>query len=189
MSYPWNNEPRFNELKMSGEGDILVYKAGTEKASVYIVDNDIEKIVCTYDGKEQVITKKQRRYISVGEGSVRRDVFHYVVPKGPLPSLRVGITRHVATSTWSSLPHAFELHAEPGFEEVFFYLLEGGPQRAIQVGRGVWFDNSPVDEVWPVKHRSWSTIPMGYHPVVGEPGVIVSYIWAYIAKKAEWEKV
>ena len=61
--------------------------------------------------------------------------------------------------------------------------------RAIQVGRGVWFDNAPVDAVWSVADRSFGTVPMGYHPVVGEPDVRVSYVWVYLAKKEKWEKV
>ena len=103
--------------------------------------------------------------------------------------MRLGITQHRGQGTWSSLPHAFELHTEPGFEEVFFYLLDGSPQRAIQVGRGVWQDNSPVDAIWPVSDRTFGVVPMGYHPVVGEPGVRVSYVWVYLAKKKAWEKI
>jgi len=30
---------------------------------------------------------------------------------------------------------------------------------------------------------------MGYHPVVGEPGVQISYVWVYLAKYPRWEKV
>jgi hypothetical protein len=30
---------------------------------------------------------------------------------------------------------------------------------------------------------------MGYHPVVGEPGVHISYVWVYLAKYPRWEKV
>jgi 5-deoxy-D-glucuronate isomerase len=103
--------------------------------------------------------------------------------------MRLGITRHRGTGTWSSLPHDFELNTEPGFEEVFFHLLSGESQRAIQIGRGVWSDNTDVDSSWPVRDHTFSTIPMGYHPVVGEPGVSVSYVWVYLCKKASWEKI
>ena len=104
-------------------------------------------------------------------------------------AMRVGITHHRGTGTWSSLPHDFELNTEAGFEEVFFYILKGKPMRALQLGRGVWFDNSAVDDVWPIAHETFGTVPMGYHPVVGEPGVNVSYVWVYLAKHARWEKV
>ena len=67
--------------------------------------------------------------------------------------------------------------------------MKGTTQRGIQVGKGVWEDGTPVDEVWPIKDRMFSAVPMGYHPVVGEPGVNVSYVWAYLAKKKSWEKV
>ncbi|EKD47808.1 MAG: hypothetical protein ACD_65C00280G0003, partial [uncultured bacterium] len=105
------------------------------------------------------------------------------------PMMRLGITKHCGLGTWSSLPHDFELNTEPDFEEVFFYLIEGGPKRGFQVGRGVWHDNSEVDGVWPIKDRTFSTVPMGYHPVVGEPHANVSYIWVYLVKKPHWEKI
>lgn len=187
--YKWNNENKLQTLKVSGENDVLVFETGDEKAKVYIQNNDIAKVVCSYNGKETVINKSERAHLVPGEGNTQRDVYHYLKPGGPLPTLRLGITKHRGTGTWSSLPHQFELETEPGFEEVFFHLLQGKPERAIQLGRGVWADNSPVDEAWFVYDRSWSTIPMGYHPVVGEPGVEVSYIWAYLAKKPKWEKV
>lgn len=189
MSYPWNNDCRLDTLKVTGNTDVLIYETKSEKAEVYISENDISKVVCYYKDATVVIDKKQRHHIVVGEGNTKRDVYHYLKPGGPLPYLRLGITKHSASGTWSSLPHDFELRTEPGFEEVFFYILTGGPQRAIQVGRGVWPDGSAVDEIWAVKDRSWSMIPMGYHPVVGEPAVSVSYIWAYLAKKKEWEKI
>ena len=94
-----------------------------------------------------------------------------------------------STGTWSSLPHDFELRTEPGFEEVFFYLLEGETKVAIQRGNGIWFDNKRVDDAWIVKDLTFGTIPMGYHPIVAEPNVQVSYIWVYLCKKPEWEKI
>lgn len=187
--YKWNNEPKFQTLKISSKENILIYEAGEEKAEIYITGNDIEKVICYHQGKETVIDKTKVVKITPGEGNTQRDVFHYVLPGGPLPTFRIGITKHLKASTWSSLPHKFELDTEPGFEEAFFYLLKGGNKRAIQVGKGVWCDNSPVDGAWQVENMSWGTIPMGYHPVVGEPGVEVSYIWVYLCKKPEWEKV
>ena len=103
--------------------------------------------------------------------------------------MRLGITVHRGDGTWSSLPHDFELNTEPGFEEVFFYILNGATKRGIQVGKGVWHDNSPVDSAWPIIDQTFGTVPMGYHPVVGEPNVHVSYVWVYLAKKKSWEKI
>jgi 5-deoxy-D-glucuronate isomerase len=57
----------------------------------------------------------------------------------------------------------------------------------VQVSRRLARHN--VDASWLVRDRSFGTIPMGYHPVVGEPGVHVSYVWAYLVKKKEWEKI
>jgi len=116
-------------------------------------------------------------------------VYHYLKPNGPAPTMRLGITKHKGVATWSSLPHDFELNTEAGFEEIFFYILEGGPKRAIQVGKGVWYDNKRVDSAWIVENKSFGVVPMGYHPVAGFPKVRVSYVWVYLAKKKKWEKV
>lgn len=189
MSYHWMNKNRLETLSVSGSEDILVFETEVEKAEVHIADNDISKVIHITNDSQTVIEKSQRHHLVVGEGNTQRDVYHYLKPDGPSPFLRLGITIHRGLGTWSSLPHDFELRTEPGFEEVFFYLLRGESERAIQVGKGMWCDGSIVDKVWFVNDHSWSTIPMGYHPVVGEPGVKVSYIWAYLAKKEEWEKI
>lgn len=189
MKYEWINEAKFDTLAASGEGDVLTYAAGDEKAEVHLSENGIEKVVFTYKGKTHVVSAADSKHIVVGEGNAKRDVFHFLRPDGPAPTMRLGITKHIGLGTWSSLPHPFELNAEPGFEEAFFYLIEGGSGRAVQVGRGVWCDNSQVDAVWPALDRRFAAIPMGYHPVVGEPDVHVSYVWVYLAKKKEWEKI
>ena len=103
--------------------------------------------------------------------------------------LRVGVTHHLGEGSWSSLPHKFENNLEKGFEELFFYLLKNKPSQAIQVGKGVWHNFKKVDSAWKVNNKSFSQIPMGYHPVVGLPNVKVSYIWAYLAKYKRWEKI
>lgn len=189
MKYEWINEPKFETLSVSGEGDVLIYIAGDEKAELHLKGADIEKVVFTRGGEVHTISADQATRITVSDGNSKRDVFHFLKPKGPAPTMRLGITKHIGLGTWSSLPHPFELNPEAGFEEAFFYLLEGGSGRAIQRGHGVWCDNSQVDDVWKVRDRSFGAIPMGYHPVVGEPGVHVSYVWVYLAKKQEWEKI
>jgi len=139
---------------------------------------------------DKTIAAADAKHIVVGAGNWERDVYHYLIPNpAPHLQLRLGITIHRGAGTWSSLPHDFENAPEAGFEEVFFYLLEGTTQRAIQVGRGLWEDGGAVDEVWAVGDREFGAVPMGYHPVVGEPGVQVKYIWAYLAKKQAWEKI
>ncbi|HNQ45475.1 MAG TPA: 5-deoxy-glucuronate isomerase [Syntrophorhabdus sp.] len=189
MSYRWNNEKRLMTLEVTGEENLLCFDTGSEKAEVYLEGGNIARVVCEVSGITTTIDRSEAKKIIVGEGNYERAVYHYLTPNGPCPTLRLGITKHNAYGTWSSLPHPFELMPEKGFEEVFFYLLEGGSERAVQVGRGIWFNGSSVEDAWFVHDHSWSTIPMGYHPVVGEPGVHVSYVWAYLAKKKEWEKI
>ena len=143
-----------------------------------------------YDGFSGLT--KNAHHIVVGEGNLKRDVYHFSTPDGPLPTLRCGYTVHNGENTWSSTPHPFEMNPKSGFEEVFLYLLSSGTWeagKAIQVGKGKWTDGDLVDSIWSVKDSDISAIPMGYHPVVGEPGVHVSYIWAYLAKHKEWEKL
>lgn len=190
MIYEWSNKARLDTLNVAGENDVLVFEASGERAEARLADGVISNVVFTHGSSTPVVVEaKDARAMVVGEGNAERDVYHYLMPGGPAPTMRLGITIHRGKGTWSSLPHDFELNTEPGFEEVFFYILKGGSERGIQVGRGVWFDNEPVDTVWPIKDRTFGTVPMGYHPVVGEPGVHVSYVWAYLAKKKSWEKV
>ena len=180
-------------LKVSGENDILVFATPTERATVTLsADGNIASVIHAdlVSGSETTIPTADSHHIVVGAGNWERDVYHYLKPcEQSHLQLRLGITMHRGTGTWSSLPHDFENAPEAGFEEVFFYLLEGTTQKAIQVGRGLWEDGASVDEVWPVSNREFSAVPMGYHPVVGEPGVNVKYVWAYLAKKQAWEKI
>jgi len=189
MSYQWCNEKYLDTLEVSGENNELVFKSKTEKATIQIIDNDIESVSYEFNNQVFNIEKNERHHIIVGDGNAKRDVYHYLRPNSFAPTMRLGITKHIGFGTWSSLPHEFELNTEPGFEEIFFYLLEGTTQKAIQRGKGVWYSNEPIDDAWLVEDRKFGTVPMGYHPVVGEPGVHVSYIWVYLCKKQEWEKI
>lgn len=190
MAYEWCNEPKLRTLTAEGEGDTLRFTAGEEEAVVILKDGTIESVTFTKAGEAPVaITADQAHAIVVGESNWQRDVYHYLKPGGPAPTMRLGITVHRGQGTWSSLPHDFEESPEADFEEVFFYLAEGASGKGVQVGRGLWHDGSAVDAVWPIRDRVFGTVPMGYHPVVGEPGVQISYIWIYLAKKPEWEKV
>lgn len=199
----WSNEKRLDTLEVQADNihaketsGVLIFSNGPsdEMAQVYLDNGDISKVVFSgFGGRRNraTIEKKDALKIIVGEGNCKRDVYHFLKPGGPAPVMRLGITHHSGLGTWSSLPHGFEKeeNLEPGFEEVFFYILRGGSERAIQVGKGLWNDGTNVDAVWPVYNRTFGTVPMGYHPVAGEPGVHVSYVWCYLAKHKRWEKV
>jgi len=187
--YSWSFTAPLPKLKASGENGILRFDAGDEVAEVFLEHNIIKSVRYTDAKGSVLIPQSESKMITVGEDNHERDVHHFLYPSGPAPTMRLGLTVHKGEGSWSSLPHDFELHTEPDFEEVFFYLLEGSTQRAIQVGNGVWSDNAKVDSCWPVQDRTFSAIPMGYHPVVGEPKVKVSYVWAYLCKHPRWEKV
>ncbi len=188
--YGWSNECRLDTLEVTGSNNILVFESPGEKATVHLKGGTIQKVVFKKPGVKPItITIEEAHHVEVGEENCKRDVYHYLKPGGPAPTMRLGITEHLGNGTWSSLPHHFELNTEPGFEEAFFYILKGETKMAIQVGKGVWYDNEEVDDAWQVKDHTFGTVPMGYHPVVGEPGVHVSYVWAYLALHKRWEKV
>lgn len=191
--YPFNNKDNLPNLKSEGQEDVLIYRTQSEKATVYLnSQGDILNVLHNdlTTGETTIINHDQARYVVVGEGNHTRDVYHHLRPnKKSHLQLRLGLTIHRGKGTWSSLPHSFENFPQPGFEETFFYLLRGGTQRGVQIGRGQWCDGSEVDAVWRISDRTFSVIPLGYHPVVGEPDVEVRYIWAYLAKKKEWEKI
>jgi len=191
--YPFNNQNNLPTLKSEGSGNILTYSTPTERAVVYLNGHgDTINVVHTdlTTGEETNVPHGDAKHIVVGAGNYARDVYHHLGPNEmPHLQLRLGLTVHRGSGTWSSLPHSFENSPEPNFEETFFYLLQGGEQKGVQIGRGQWCDGSQADTVWQISDRSFSVIPLGYHPVVGEPDVEVRYVWAYLAKKKEWEKI
>ena len=173
-------------VKFSGIDESVTFTFGSTSGVL-----DVTRVEYQLEGRKFLIDVPTVVPAIIGSDATKRSVFHFldkqfVGNKG----LRARITIHGAVSQWSSLPHDFELNLEEGFEEIFFYGLgsEEAPG-AIQVGKGVWQDFSPVDNCWFVGDRQSSIIPMGYHPIVGLPGTTVSYCWAYIAKHPHWEKV
>ena len=162
-----------------------------EKLKILIKRNNYLKVFykTKLDDDFRLLKNNEFKIKIVGKKYFKRKVIHFLFRKNKDYKLRAGITYHLGEGSWSSLPHKFEKNLEKGFEEFFFYLLKNSPSEAIQVGKGVWHDFKKIDAAWKVKNKSFSKIPMGYHPVVGLPGVKVSYIWAYLAKHRRWEKI
>ena len=188
-THRWSRREILPTLSVEGNGDLIVFKAGDEIAEVQIKDLAIDNVLYSLGDQKTKISTDQSKRIVVGSGNNKRYVDHYLYPSGPARFMRLGLTTHSGPGTWSSLPHGFELNPEEGFEEVFFYMNSGGTGKAIQVGEGVWADGSRISDCWRVDNFSFSTIPMGYHPVSAEPEVTVRYIWAYLCKHPRWEKV
>jgi 5-deoxy-D-glucuronate isomerase len=192
--YQFCNNYDLKTLSVYGKDSSIVFETDTEKAVVKItVDSEIESIE-HFDKKNNsnvLLNMENSKHVVVGDGdNCIRDVFHWLKPTDENHlQLRVGLTVHRGLGTWSSLPHGFEDKLESDFEEVFFYMLKGGTERAIQVGKGVWWNKQKIDDVWKVENKTFSVIPMGYHPVVAEPNVEVRYIWGYLAKYKHWEKI
>jgi 5-deoxy-D-glucuronate isomerase len=125
-----------------------------------------------------------------GKGIATRDVWHYVT-REHCKRLRAGLTVH--RSAFSSTPHGFELSPEPGFEEVFYFLVVGDG-KALLEGEGLWPDGRAVDAAWPVRNRTLAQVPMGWHRVAALAGAdggvpLVGYVWCYLALPGRgWEK-
>lgn len=189
MHYKWSKKAPLNILTAKGHNNVLQFTAGPERAVVYLDNNRIAKVLYFCDKKKENILHQDAHHIIVGDNNWQREVYHFLKPGGVAPTMRLGYTVHNGRGSWSSLPHDFEKTPEPGFEEIFFYRLQGGSERGIQVGKGLWCDGTKVDEVWFVSNNTFGVVPMGYHPLVGEPGVQVMYVWVYLAKTSRWEKV
>lgn len=182
--YKWSNKNRLNKLKVEGADNVLEFYLGDEQVTVSLKGRDIEK-VSHYIKGEVTIIKEPFKLIR-GNRNSEREVHHYLKPGGPSKTLRLGITHHTLEGGWSSTPHPFELKPEKGFEEVFFYLLDGP---AIQISKGKWPNGSKAQEVWEAHDHTWACVPMGEHPIVGLPDARVSYVWCYNCIKKGWEKI
>lgn len=185
----WVNQQNLGDLSVTTTETGLLVSDGGEVAFVEVEEEKISSVNFSNGREEWTVTSDQAKVVNVGFGNTSRSVYHYLLPGGPASRLRLGQTFHDGKGTWSSLPHDFELNPENGFEEFFRYFISGGSGVAHQVGRGVWRDGAAVDAIWTVSNGDFATIPMGYHPVVAEPEVNVSYIWAYLVKFPHWEKI
>ena len=190
---------RLPTLSYDANDSEVIFETVAERVVVTVPDVDryfdASNFVISHERVETGVGRRtfsgdEGQHLIVGEGNTARDVYHWVSSSTGLPGgLRVGLTVHRGPGTQSSLPHDFELDLEIGFEEVFYYLISGGHRnQAVQVGLGLWHDGRRTDSVWSVSDKSFSVIPMGYHPVLSEPLTTVSYVWAYICKWSHWEK-
>ena len=185
----WANKRRLVELGVEVIDSGLRVSDGNEHALVDLVNGEIVEVRFSDGIEDWRVSRDEAKTVKVGAGNTARTVRHFLFPGSPASRLRLGQTFHDGEGSWSSLPHDFELNREKGFEEFFQYHLSGASSIAYQVGRGIWHDGEEVDSIWKVRDGDFSTIPMGYHPVVGEPGVRVSYVWAYLVKFSHWEKI
>lgn len=137
------------------------------------------------------ITNDVAQHFVKGTGVAERDVWHYVSSKH-CKRLRAGLTIHKSMA--SSTPHPFERTPEPGFEEVFFFILQlPANGKAILEGEGMGPNGQRIDDAWPVRDRTLAQVPMGWHRVVALPEEdgtfpMIAYVWCYLCKEERWEK-
>ena len=202
----WANEPYRGRLRAE-QMDVEFIRFADEETggavTAYVPEGDFAAVTMTVisDLVESPFTGlstfgiDQAKHFIKGEGITERDVWHFVT-REHCQVLRAGLTVHC--SVFSSMPHRFEMSPVKGFEEVFHFLIppaddEGG-DKGILEGCGLWPDGRPVDALWPVFHRCFAQVPMGWHRVVMLPSAEgglprLGYIWCYLALEGRgWEK-
>jgi hypothetical protein len=90
------------------------------------------------EGRTVTLTMDDAAHFLKGQNSASRSVWHYVT-REHATALRAGLTVHKPYSIVSSTPHEFELSPEPGFEEVFYFILPDGGKGTLE-GEGMWPD-------------------------------------------------
>ena len=179
------------------DGRLVVQYAGIDTVNFIDVETSESVTVVLADDFLDVLFKCNGRTLPLndakcfvkGKHIAQRDVWH-VVTREHATALRCGLTRH--RSAFSSTPHEFELHGEPGFEEVFLFKLPQGGKGLLE-GAGYWPTGRVVDKAWPIRDMDAAQVPMGWHRVVALPdgdGRVPElwYIWVYLCTKPEWEK-
>ena len=65
MSYQWSNDKVLDSLDAQGSNNKLIFNTELEKATVYIVDNDIESVNYEYNKSvDKKDTLQERKYFS-----------------------------------------------------------------------------------------------------------------------------
>lgn len=124
------------------------------------------------------------------KGELEDGTRRYVYPLFNDPALpfRAGLTLHATRGTWSSLPHEFEardalLSRPASFYEQFAFITEEPWMGGVVKRNGFLFDpeGNPekVNDILNVRDRDIVSIPLGAHPVSGDPGVKIGYFWVY----------
>ena len=110
----------------------------------------------------------------IGKGAARREVREILGHDGYSHRLRVGetVNRRGGWSSWP--PHSFDKDPANAskFEEVFYYFTDPKDGVAFQV---------QGNKIEPVLTGTEREIELGYHPVVGAPGVKLLYVWFYLS--------
>jgi hypothetical protein len=92
MAYSWCNKPLLDTLSVEGADNVLNFSSPREEAQVFLDGDDIGRVIFSLDGKKTMeIARSKAHAIVVGEGNAQRDVYHYLLPGGPAPTMRLGI--------------------------------------------------------------------------------------------------
>ena len=197
QKWTWVNEPKPDRLRVEQlKPGVVQYMDTRYNEFVRVKTNaDPEKMVFEVgEGTPPEVHTtrmlKDAQHVVVGSGLAERDVYH-VITADHAVTLRIGLTIH--KSAFSSTPHTFELDPEPGFEEVFYFLLPAGGKGLIEA-QGLWPKGINVDRAWPVRHRQLAQVPMGSHRVAALPDnefniPQLMYVWGYLALFDRWEKL
>ncbi len=173
MAYSWCNKPLLDTLSVEGAGNVLKFSSPREEAQVFLDGDDIGRVVFSLDGKKTAeIARSKAHAIVVGEGNAQRDVYHYLLPGGPAPTMRLGITRHRGIGTWSSLPHDLRVLKKSSFTSLlvqrgaeFRSAAASGMTTAPLTRSGLSSTDSSVRSPWDI--TPWSENPACRSPMFG----------------------
>jgi hypothetical protein len=180
----WINKGAFYALRVSTLGPRITFEDLVEDDTIHVyVDHTHPFLTGFVTGLGE--TLEPCFDVTRGSGLTERRVIHYT-NRSTHRRLRVGLTIH--QSVFSSLPHPFEKDPVPGFEEAF-YMVGGKTLVEMQGLMGTDY----VDTAVACRGGDLVAVPMGWHRVVALPDddgnpTPLAYIWAYLAKRTEWEK-
>ena len=139
---------------------------------------------------EAVIKAMEKPLVKYRKGDINEGTARDVYPifNDPALPFRAGLTVHAARGTWSSLPHEFEakeiLYTRPmPFYEYFAFITEPAGLGGVVKRNGFLFDKAGnperICDCLDIRDRDIKEIPLGYHPVSGDAGVRMMYLWVY----------
>lgn len=157
--------PRDSEFKIKGDAEIIIYSAPSSRKM-----------------KPVYLPSGERKYVSRGIASWRRDVVTIIEPGDISTNLVIGET-YSPPGLWSGTP----LHVHDKFdpdggqsdhEEVYFHVMRMREKDPIGAyGVQLLFDADTLHGSYLVQDRSAFAIPGGSHPVVASPVTDHLYGW------------
>ena len=128
----------------------------------------------------------------IGDGHLYRQVREIIGGHGITERLRFGETINETGGT-SSFPHhefASDPERAPHFEEIFLFFANPKLGWGVCRRKGLFCDNTPIDDVQLVRSGDYAVMPLGEHPIISGPESQLAYVWCYVSdvpkRYAKW---